>query len=149
MSLRLALAALVALAQLGCTDGAPPASAPERPPLRAQPLPKPGVSGARREVRAQVVRVSIRIAESIPPQVFADVTSALPNGCTQFARADVRREGATILVDVFNSEPARDDVACTMIYREKETPLALGSDFVSGETYTIDANGTRETFVAQ
>jgi len=91
----------------------------------------------------------VRVAESFPPQVFADVTSALPNGCAQFARADVRREGATIFIDVFNTEPARDDVACTMIYGEKETALALGTDFVSGTAYTVDANGTRETFVAQ
>jgi hypothetical protein len=146
---RLAFAALAALTQLACTDGAPPSPAPERPPLRAQPLPKPGVSGARREVRAPIVRVSLRVAESFPPQYFVDITSALPNGCAQFARAEVRREGATIFVDVFNSEPASDAVACTMIYGEKESAHALGSDFTPGATYTVDANGTLERFVAQ
>jgi len=148
MPLRIALLVLLHAAHAACTDGAPPAraelpGAPTKPPLRGS------LADARREVRAQVVRVSVRVAESFPPQVFADVTSALPNGCAQFARADVRREGATIFIDVFNTEPARDDVACTMIYGEKETALALGTDFVSGTAYTVDANGTRETFVAQ
>jgi hypothetical protein len=36
-----------------------------------------------------------------------------------------------------------------MIYGEKETAVPLGSDFRPGETYTLDVNGTRETFVAQ
>ena len=148
MSLRIAAIALLALAQLACADGAPPERpelprAVEKPPLRGT------LADARREVRAQVVRVSMRVAESFPPQYFADVTSALPNGCSQFARTDVRREGSTIFVDVFNTEPARDDVACTMVYGEKETALALGTDFVSGATYAVDANGRREMFVAQ
>jgi hypothetical protein len=148
MSLRSALAWLVAITQLACTDAVVP-SAPELPRVPAKPPLRGTLADARREVRAPIVRVAVRVAESFPPQYFADVTSALPSGCAQFARADVRREGETIFVDVFNSEPARDDIACTMIYGEHESALALGGDFVSGTTYTIDANGTRESFVAQ
>jgi hypothetical protein len=61
----------------------------------------------------------------------------------------VRRDGDTVFLDVFNTRPARADLACTMIYGERETAVALGSDFVPGTRYTLDVNGTRETFTAQ
>jgi hypothetical protein len=151
-------AALVLGAAVACADGAAPPAAGEPgappagvPPLRAEPA-RPPADGAgagdRVEVRAPIVRVGVRIAESHPPQFFADVTSALPDGCARFSRASVRRDGDTVFVDVFNTRPARGDMACTMIYGEKETAVALGSDFAPGRTYTLDANGTRETFVA-
>ena len=101
------------------------------------------------EVRAPIVRVSVRVAESFPPQYFADVTSGLPDGCTEFGRFAVRREASIVFVDVFNTRPASSDVACTMIYGEKETAVPLGSELTPGATYTLDVNGTRETFVAQ
>src|SRR4030095_9991306 len=58
-----------------------------------------------REVRAPIVRVTLRAAESHPPQYFADVVSALPDGCTHFARFAVRREGNVALLDVLNHVP--------------------------------------------
>jgi hypothetical protein len=101
------------------------------------------------EVRAPIVRVAVRVAESFPPQYLADVTSALPDGCTEFARFALRRQASTVFVDVFNTRPASSEVACTMIYGEKQTAIPLGSEFAPGATYTLDVNGTRETFVAQ
>ena len=106
-------------------------------------------AASRVEVRAPIVRVAVRVAESFPPQYFADVTSALPDGCTEFARFAVRREASTVFVDVFNTRPAGSEVACTMIYGEKQIAVPLGSDFAPGATYSLDVNGTREAFVAQ
>jgi len=108
-----------------------------------------GETPARIEVRAPIVRVAVRVAESFPPQYFADVTSALPDGCTEFGRFAVRREASMVFVDVFNTRPASSDVACTMLYGEKEIAVPLGSDFARGATYTLDVNGTREIFTAQ
>ncbi len=124
---------------------------PAHPPRRAEPARPPAVGGGleRVELRAPIVRVAVRVAESFPPQYFADVTSALPDGCTKFARFALRREGDTVFVDVFNTRPARSDLACTMIYGEKETAIPLGGDFTAGTTYILDVNDTRETFVAQ
>ncbi len=102
-----------------------------------------------REVRAPIVRVTLRIAESHPPQYFADVVSALPDGCTHFARFVVRRESGGVLVDVLNTVPSDSTVMCTMIYGEKESAVPLGSDFESGQVYTLDVNGSRQRFVAQ
>jgi hypothetical protein len=102
-----------------------------------------------REVRAPIVRVSLRVAESQPPQYFADLVSALPDGCTRFARVEVRREGRTVFVDVFNHVPSDAATLCTMIYGEQESAVPLGSDFEPGASYTLDVNGTRQPFVAQ
>jgi len=107
---------------------------------------QPAAEG-RVEVRAPIVSVALRVAESHPPQYFADVVSALPNGCTQFARFALRREGDVVFVDVFNSVPADPSVMCTMIYGERQTAVPLGSDFRPGATYTLDVNGTRHPFV--
>ncbi|HEU4430969.1 MAG TPA: hypothetical protein VFT98_19575 [Myxococcota bacterium] len=134
----LGIASLVAWAS--CSE---PARVPNPAPGDVAPI------AGRREVRATIVRASVRIAESFPPQYFADITSALEDGCARFSRTALRREGDTVSVDVFNTRPARDDVMCTMIYGEKETAVALGSDFTPGVTYTLDVNGTRETFVAE
>jgi hypothetical protein len=146
-------AAALAAAFCACAEqGAAPQSPAVRPtpPLRAEPArpPADGSAGARIELRAPIVRTSVRVAESHPPQLFADVVSALPDGCTRFARTAVRRDGDVVFVDVFNTRPARSDVACTMIYGEKETAVTLGTDFAPGRTYTLDVNGTRQTFVA-
>ena len=109
--------------------------------------PEPPAAAGRTEVRAPISSVALRVAESHPPQYFADVVSALPNGCTQFARFAVRREGDVVYVDVFNTVPADRSVMCTMIFGERETAVPLGSDFRPGARYTLDVNGTRQPFV--
>ena len=128
---------LLALALAACS--AADSTAPRAEPARQ----------ARREVRARIVRVSVRVAESFPPQYFADIVSALEDGCARFSRTETRRAGDTIAVDVFNTRPAAEGLACTMIYGEKETAVPLGSDFTPGNSYSLDVNGTRETFTAQ
>ena len=124
-------ALLAALALASCAGAEP-----------AQPA-----GAGRTEMRAPIVSVALRVAESHPPQYFADVVSALPNGCTQFARFTVRREADVVFVDVFNTVPADPTVMCTMIYGERETAVPLGSDFRPGARYTLDVNGTRQPFV--
>jgi hypothetical protein len=131
---RNALAALLAALALASCAGAEPA---------------PPAAAGRTEVRAPIVSVALRVAESHPPQYFADVVSALPNGCTQFARFAVRREGDVVFVDVFNTVPADPTVMCTMIYGERESAVPLGSDFRPGAAYTLEVNGTRQPFVGE
>jgi hypothetical protein len=108
-----------------------------------------GAEARRTEARAEIVRVSLRVAESHPPQYFADVVSALPNGCTRFSRFAVRRAGEVVFVDVFVTVPADAATMCTMIYGEHESAVPLGSDFRPGARYVLDVNGTRQDFVAQ
>ena len=134
MSARRAPGLLAALVLASCA-----ATAGDGSPARA--------GDARTEVRAPIVRVSLRVAESHPPQYFADVVSALPDGCTRFARASVRRGAGVVFVDVFNTVPADPTLMCTMLYGEHESAVPLGSDFRPGARYTLDVNGTRQPFV--
>jgi ABC-type transport system substrate-binding protein len=102
------------------------------------------------EVRAPIVSVDVRVAESFPPQYFVEVVSALPNGCHHFSRYEVSRDGTTVHIDVWNTVPANlSVVACAMIYGEVTSNVALGSDFVSGVEYTLEVNDMTQTFVAQ
>lgn len=131
-----------------------PAHARPEDSAETDPVGAAGTGGeaepARHEVRATVLRAGLRVAESMPPLYFVDVVSALENGCVRFARADVRREDRVIAIEIWNSRPKEGaGVACTMIYGEKQTAVALGSDFVPGERYTLDVNGERQSFVAQ
>jgi hypothetical protein len=107
------------------------------------------VEEGRAEARAEIVRVSLRVAESHPPQYFADVVSALPNGCTKFSRFAVRRAAEVVFVDVFVTVPEDPAALCTMIYGEHESAVPLGSDFRPSARYLLDVNGTRQEFVAQ
>jgi hypothetical protein len=99
---------------------------------------------------APIERVEMRIAESFPPQYFVAVTSGLPNGCAKFDHYTVERDGDTIKVTVWNTVPADPRVVlCTMVYGMVQHNIALGSDFQSGRTYTLDVNGMKQTFIAQ
>ena len=47
-------------------------------------------------------------------------------------------------------EPAPSEpVACTAIYLTHELSVPLGTDFQTGETYTVKVNDAIEEFVAQ
>lgn len=126
----------------GCTDDAGEApSAPE---------PGPAVDYQQVAVLAPIEEVEIIIAESFPPQYFVRVVSALPNGCIQFDRAELTRDGRTLRIAVWNLEPAPFVlVACTMVYGYTEHTVALGTDFEPGERYTVIVNDVTETFMAQ
>jgi hypothetical protein len=60
------------------------------------------------------------------------------------------RDGDTIRVEVFNLEPALGrPIACAEIYGSVQHSIPLGSDFVSGKTYTVVVSEVTETFMAQ
>lgn len=104
----------------------------------------------RTQVIAPIESVDILTLESFPPQYTAQIVSGLPSGCAAFEKAEVTgRSGNTITIRVTNTMPADPNVACTAIYGMHESNVSLGSDFTSGQTYTVDVNGTIATFVAQ
>ncbi len=99
------------------------------------------------EVLAPIDHTEILVAESFPPQYFLWVESGLPNGCAEFDRYQVTRDGDTIHVAIFNLEAT--GVPCTEIYRTVEHTIPLGSDFEPGRTYTVLVNDVTTAFVAQ
>ena len=106
-------------------------------------------------VPAPIESVNILTLESFPPQYVVMVVSGLPNGCAEFDHYTEQRQDNIIRIDVFNSIPGEQGVACTDNYRITETRVNIGSTFEtgstfeSGETYTVLVNDVTETFVAQ
>ena len=88
------------------------------------------------------------IREISPPQYVAQVTSALPDGCSRFAGYTVERDGTTITIEVWNSVPT-GLVPCNMMYGYHPFSVELGSDFESGVEYTLVAGERELTFIAQ
>jgi hypothetical protein len=102
----------------------------------------------RQTVAAPIDGLDIRVMESFPPQYMLNIRAGLPSGCAKQDSHAVTRVGDTITVTVLNSMPAGDP-PCTMIYGSYELNINLGTDFVSGSTYTVRVNDKATTFTAQ
>ena len=97
--------------------------------------------------QAPIHEVQVSIAESYPPQVFLYIKGGLRDGCTTFHELTKERDGNTINIRVTTQRP--EDIMCTQVYGFFEKNLNLGSDFISGEEYTIQVNDTTHIFVMQ
>lgn len=134
----LALLALAGLA-LGGSLRVPASPAPN-----ASDLPAPAPPSDRSLAPAPIDELDVLVRESMPPQVSLRVVAGLPSGCAQRHSHQVERAGPVITVTVLNSMP-KGEVMCTMIYGTYELMIDLGSDFVSGTTYTIRVNDREQT----
>ena len=101
------------------------------------------------EAPAPIESLDLMIAESFPPQYFLAVTSGLPNGCVKFDGYVIERAGNDIRVIVKNLKPSDEGIVCAQVYGTVETSVPLGSDFESGETYTVEVGDKSHTFIAQ
>jgi hypothetical protein len=124
---------------------------PSEPIFTVTPAPaQPSLPAGRYAEAAPIDGLDVSVAESFPPQYFLHVRAGLPSGCAKQYTHSFTRNGNQIDVEVLNSFPEGSPV-CTAIYGMYEVNIALGSDFTSGETYTISVNdGAAETeFTAQ
>ncbi len=133
-----------------------PTPGPDSPVSSNDPTPsathelKPSDDFERIEEPAPIESVEVLFLESFPVQHRLHVVSGLPSGCAQFVGVEVERQGTVFTVTVTNSVPAPgQQVACTMIYGYHESNVDLGSDLEAGTEYTVHANDTTITFVAQ
>ncbi len=107
-----------------------------------------GISNGNIEVRlAPIHDVQVNIAESYPPQVFVYIKGGLSDGCTTFYEMTEERSGNTISITVKTQRPK--DAICTQVYGYFEKNLNLGTDYISGQTYTIKVNSEVISFVMQ
>jgi hypothetical protein len=127
-------------------DETPVTSEPGATP--SAPTPDEPLPAGRHAEPAPIDGLDIRVAESFPPQYFLYVQAGLPSGCAEQYKHEVSRDGDVITVTVLNSFPDGTPV-CTMIYGIYELNIPLGSDFESGETYTVLVNDEETTFTAQ
>ena len=134
-SVRAASTALLAVVIVGCAT-APP-DVPLSPSDRIRAL-------------APVERVEVRVAEFFPPQSFLGIVSGEANSCIRFDSLAVRCDGSTVHVQVWNLVPrATSGLLHAQVVSTTEHNVALGTEFIQGETYTVLVNGVTETFVAQ
>ena len=98
---------------------------------------------------APITKVEIVTLESFPPQYSAHVEFGLRNGCIEPGGYDVERQDNVIRIKVWVLEPADPNTVCAQVYGTATYDVSLGSDFTSGETYTVDVNGVVITFTAQ
>jgi len=121
------------------------------PPVGASNLPLPNLlpipAGSER-VEAPIDGLDVAVMESFPPQYLLQIQAGLPSGCAEKAGFEASRSGDVITVKVYNAMPQGATI-CTMIYGMYDVNLNLGSDFVSGQTYTVVVNDKRMTFTAQ
>ncbi|MFC1926864.1 hypothetical protein ACFLWV_03850 [Chloroflexota bacterium] len=96
---------------------------------------------------AHIHEVQINIAESYPPQVLVYIKGGLSDSCTTYHDLDIQRDKNTIEIEVTTERP--EEVACDAVYSQFEKYVNLGTDFISGETYTIKVNDYTTTFVMQ
>lgn len=109
-----------------------------------------GAGGDQQELEirlAPIHEIQINIAESYPSQVFVYIKGGLSDGCTTFHELTTERSGNTINIRVTTQRPK--DAICTQVYGFFEENVNLGSDFASGETYTVKVNDKTTSFVMQ
>lgn len=110
-----------------------------------KPSPTPTPTGEVEIRLAPIHEVSINIAESFPPQVIVAITGGLSDGCTTFHDITTERSGNTIEIEITTERPR--DAVCTQVYGYFEKSVNLGSDFSSGESYTVKVNDVTKSFV--
>jgi hypothetical protein len=105
------------------------------------------ISGQRIEkVLAPVDAIDSWADNSSPRQHFADVVSG--EGCGgRFDSYSVTRVGNTVQIKVFNLySTTKWPQLCLYVLVEHTIPL--GTDFVAGVNYTVEANNVTVTFIA-
>lgn len=94
--------------------------------------------------QAPIHEVQVNIAESYPEQIFVYIKGGLADSCTTFHDLKTERCENTINITVTTERPK--DAVCAQVYGYFEKNVALGSDFIRGETYIVDVNGVIRTF---
>ena len=94
--------------------------------------------------QAPIHEVQVNIAESYPEQIFVYIKGGLADSCTTFHDLKTERCENTINIEVTTERPR--DAVCAQVYGYFEKNVALGSDFIRGETYIVDVNGVIRTF---
>jgi inhibitor of cysteine peptidase len=93
---------------------------------------------------APIHDVQINIAESFPEQIFVDIRGGLADSCTTFHDLKTERSGNIINITVTTERPK--NAICSQVYSYFKKNVALGSDFISGDTYTVNVNDVTISF---
>lgn len=100
-------------------------------------------------VLAAIKDVYIWADNSSQERYFVDVVCELPDTCHKFHSYEVARAGnTTIRIEICNMYTTGD--YCAQVFTDYDLRIHIGvaSDFVAGETYTVEVNEVTETFAA-
>ena len=95
---------------------------------------------------APIHEVTVTFAKSLPPQVIVYIKGGLKDGCTAFHDLTTSRRGSQINIKV--TVQTEKEKICTQVYGFFEKTVNLGSNFTSGQTYTVNVNDQTAAFVA-
>jgi len=95
---------------------------------------------------AGIEDMNIWTDESSPAQYFLYVMTWESDSCEVFCRYNMTRAGNTIRVKILNRDYRGGPCLCAVDHAY--LIIRLGSNFVPGETYTVEVNDITETFVA-
>jgi hypothetical protein len=93
---------------------------------------------------APVHEVEVMIAESYPEQIIVYIKGGLPDGCTEFNDLVTEINGNTVNITVTIKRPK--DAVCPAIYGYFEKNVNIGSNFIRGQSYTVNVNGVTAEF---
>ena len=120
---------------------------PSEPPFTVTPAPpSTALPAGRHPEPAPIDELDVRVAESFPPQYFVHILAGLPSGCAQQYTHSVAQNGNEVNIEVLNTVPDGTPL-CTAIYGQYELNINLGSNFVSGQEYTVSVNGGDAEFL--
>jgi hypothetical protein len=94
---------------------------------------------------APIEEMSAMMLMSDPPQIEVYIKGGLADSCTTFHELKTERSVNIFKITVTVQRPR--DAVCAEVYSYFEKCENLGSDFISGETYTIHVNDKTTTFI--
>ena len=94
---------------------------------------------------APIEEISAMMLMSDPPQIEVYIKGGLADTCTTFHELKTERSVNIFKITVTVQRPR--DAVCAEVYSYFEKCENLGSDFISGETYTIHVNDKTTSFV--
>ena len=100
-------------------------------------------------IPAPIERVEVLIRESFPPQYVFEVTSGLPNACFEFSRISHEQLGDVFEIEVTNTRPAAQDIACAEIYRTVTNSVVITEVLEAGREFTVRAGDKEANFTGQ
>ena len=108
-------------------------------PVTDNPMDGQGGGGAGDTFRSytNILGVELLVLESNPPQVHLQVYGEQPDGCDFPVQVTQRREGNTVIVEVYRELPA--GIMCPMILLTYDDTIPLEGTFPPGE-YTFKVN---------
>jgi hypothetical protein len=91
----------------------------------------------------QIESVAVRVAESLPVQVFAHVSGIVGDGCSTLLPIEQSREGNLVAISILRQRPKA--AICTQIARLFDQDIRLLGAFPPGH-YTVRVNETIRSF---